>query len=64
MTLPRFPFSVGDVVSGHDCMNAPFTGTVTKLVGPYTVILDNHVYTPISLIDTPPTNAEDADVFG
>lgn len=64
MTLPRFPYRVGDTVSGRDCMGAPFTGTVTQLVGPYSVMLDETYFTPISLIETPPTNVEAADVFG
>jgi len=63
MTLPRFPYKVGQVVSGHDCADAPFTGTVTKLVGPYIVILDDRIFTPISLIDTP-VAAHEEDVFG
>lgn len=65
MTLPRFPYAIGQVVSGHGCDGKPFAGTVTQLVGPYNVILDDHVYTPISLIDNPPLPAPvENDVFG
>lgn len=63
MTLPRLP-AVGQAVSGRDCMGQPFTGIVTQLVGPYTVLVDGTHFTPISLIDTPITEPEDADVFG
>lgn len=55
MTLPRFPYKIGDVVSGRDCQDVPFTGTVTDLIGPYTVQLNGNTFTPISLIDTPST---------
>ena len=64
MTLPRFPYRVGDVVSGRGVDEKPFTGIVTHLVGPYTVLVDDTHFTPISLIRTPPTSAEAADVFG
>ena len=63
MTLPQYPYAVGDVVKGHDCAGAPFTGKVTKLVGPYNVMLDDTHYTPISLIDTAPTVSAGGGVF-
>ncbi len=65
MKLSPYPYNVGDQVAGADCFEAPFTGTVTKLLGPYTVLLDDQAYTPTALIDTPPTNkpAVDGGVF-
>lgn len=64
MTLSRFPYHVGQVVSGTDIGGKPFTGTVTRLIGPYIVLLDDAIYTPNNLIDTPAAAPEDNDVFG
>lgn len=64
MTLPRFPYAIGQAVKGTDCLGKPFSGTVTKQVGPYDVLLDDHVFVPISLIDEPPLPSPESDVFG
>lgn len=47
---PEFHFRVGDKVQGANCNGAPFTGTVERVPSPWTVVLDDGRWTPVSLI--------------
>jgi hypothetical protein len=42
---------VGDYVTGRDVKGNSFSGTVTDVPSPYTVILDHLYATPIGLLD-------------
>lgn len=53
-----YPYPVGTKVEGVDSRGARFTGTVTGIIGPFSVWVDG-VGTPVSMIMTPPT-ADDA----
>ncbi|MDQ0510909.1 hypothetical protein [Ancylobacter amanitiformis] len=52
--LVAYPYPVGAKVEGVDAAGARFAGTVTGIIGPYSVWVDG-VGTPVSLISTPPT---------
>jgi hypothetical protein len=51
--LVAYGYPVGTKVEGVDAAGQRFAGTVTALMGPYSVWVDG-VGTPVSLISTPP----------
>lgn len=48
-----YPYPLGTKVEGVDAAGQRFAGTITGIIGPYTVWVDG-VGTPVSLINTPP----------
>lgn len=55
-----YPYPVGTKVEGVDAAGARFSGTVTGLIGAYSVWVDG-VGTPVSLITTPPVDEHEFD---
>lgn len=41
---------IGAQVSGQTCVGEPFSGTITEIRGPFSVVLDDTHVTPISLV--------------
>lgn len=56
--LVAYPYPVGTKVEGVDAGGRRFAGTVTGIIGPYSVSVDG-VGTPVSLISTPPVTDDD-----
>lgn len=48
--MTRYPYPIGAKIAGADCSGKAFTGTVTELLGPYTVKIDGLYATPVVLI--------------
>lgn len=48
--MTRYPYAIGAEVRGANCIGIGFTGTVTEIRGPYTVVLDGQYVTPVELI--------------
>lgn len=48
-----FPFEIGQQVTGRACNGAPIAASVVDRT-PYSVLLDDGFWTPVSLLATPP----------
>lgn len=48
--MTPYPYPRGTRVSGADAGGKSFSGAVTETPGPYTVLIDDSYYTPVSLI--------------
>jgi len=58
MALVPYAYPLGTKVEGVDSGGRRFAGTVTGVIGPYSVWVDG-VGTPVGLISTPPATPRD-----